>query len=136
MKVIAGCVVRNAQGQYLLIEEKQERVRGLWNIPAGYADEGEGPERAAVRETREEVGLEVTIDPKPLYVYDNNAKQKRYVAYRAMTYSGEIMIQETEILSARWVEFDEIVSMHDAKLFRDEWIFKALSQAEHEDIRP
>src|SRR5437870_12385905 len=66
---IAGVVLRDEQGRYLLVQEKKAHVYGLWNWPAGHVDEGEELTQAAIRETKEEVGLEVKIlNPKPLYI--------------------------------------------------------------------
>ena len=44
-------------GQLLLILKKRGLGRGKFNAPGGKLDPGETPEQAAVRETREEVGL-------------------------------------------------------------------------------
>jgi len=42
-------------GRYLVMRRKN----GIWEFPGGGIDAGEGPERAAERETREETGLRV-----------------------------------------------------------------------------
>jgi 8-oxo-dGTP diphosphatase len=36
--------------------------KGAWSFPSGYVDRGEVVEQAAIREVREEIGLEVAID--------------------------------------------------------------------------
>ncbi|HEX2221791.1 MAG TPA: NUDIX domain-containing protein [Candidatus Limnocylindria bacterium] len=45
----------------LLLRRAVEPGYGAWDLPAGYLDPGESPEAAAVRETREEAGLEVEL---------------------------------------------------------------------------
>lgn len=66
MKVNLGCgtVVRNSEGKYLLVKENKAGVRGEWNIPSGGYEgrEKETLKEAAVRETREETGLEVELE--------------------------------------------------------------------------
>ncbi|HEY6290008.1 MAG TPA: NUDIX hydrolase [Terriglobia bacterium] len=42
----------------LLVRERRD---GLWTLPGGWADVGEGPSAAAAREVREESGFEVRI---------------------------------------------------------------------------
>ena len=45
----------------LLVRRAMEPEKGRWSLPAGYLDYGESPVGAAVREAREETGLEVRI---------------------------------------------------------------------------
>lgn len=47
-----------------------------WAIPGGFVDEGETVEHAAVREAREETGLEVELE-ELLYVYSDPARDPR-----------------------------------------------------------
>lgn len=45
--------------EYLLVQEGKEAVRGEWNLPAGGVEPEEDIQKAAIREAREETGLEV-----------------------------------------------------------------------------
>src|SRR2546430_2200952 len=73
---ISGVVLRDKQGRYLLVQERQAYVYGLWNWPAGHVNEGESLIDAAIREADEEVGLKVKIiDLKPLYIGEGNKKE-------------------------------------------------------------
>lgn len=55
-KVSADAAVFNADGQVLLQRRSDD---GTWSLPGGYSDANESPAETAVRETREETGLEV-----------------------------------------------------------------------------
>lgn len=58
-KVIVGVVIRK-EGKYLLLEEWREGKTVL-NIPAGHVDPAETSIEAAVREAKEESGLDVKL---------------------------------------------------------------------------
>lgn len=58
---IAIAVVEH-RGNYLIGERPQGvALAGLWEFPGGKVQPDETPEQAAVRECREETGLEVTV---------------------------------------------------------------------------
>ncbi len=59
-KVAAAVFIQQA-GQVLLIQRAVEPERGKWALPAGYVDAREDPRATAVREVREETGLDVCI---------------------------------------------------------------------------
>jgi ADP-ribose pyrophosphatase YjhB (NUDIX family) len=54
-----GLVMRD--GRLLLIRRAIDPWRGCWDIPGGFCDPDEHPADAAVREVREEVGLDVRV---------------------------------------------------------------------------
>lgn len=58
--VVSSFAVR--EGRVLLIKHKR---LGLWLAPGGHVDEGETPEQAALRELREETGLEADFAAAP-----------------------------------------------------------------------
>lgn len=59
-KVAAGVLVEH-EGKVLLVRRRLSPRKGMWTFPAGFVDFGENPAEAAVRECREETGLEVEI---------------------------------------------------------------------------
>jgi ADP-ribose pyrophosphatase YjhB (NUDIX family) len=59
-KLVAGCLVIDA-GRVLLLRRGLEPQIGKWTFPGGYVDLGESPAEAALRETREEVGMQVVL---------------------------------------------------------------------------
>ena len=77
---VRGAVIRD--GKILLV---QERADNCWAMPGGWADLGDSPAEMAVREIREESGLNVKA-VKLIAIYDANRIQpfEFYHAYKIM----------------------------------------------------
>ena len=67
-------IIEMEDGRLVLIE--RDRAPHGWALPGGFVDEGESVEQAAVREAREETGLEVTLS-RLLYVYSRPDRDPR-----------------------------------------------------------
>jgi ADP-ribose pyrophosphatase YjhB (NUDIX family) len=74
---VRGAVFR--EGTLLFVKEPEE---GLWSLPGGWADVGESPSEAAVREVFEEAGY-ATRAAKLLAVYDRNKHAHPAIAHHA-----------------------------------------------------
>ncbi|MBN2071756.1 MAG: NUDIX domain-containing protein [Candidatus Krumholzibacteriota bacterium] len=57
----AGVLVFDDHGQILLVQRAFEPYKGTWVIPSGYVEYDEGIKITAVRELKEETGLDVEI---------------------------------------------------------------------------
>ena len=58
-KVGVGVIITHA-GSVLLLRRKFVHGAGSWSTPGGHLDFGETPEACAVREAKEETGLDIT----------------------------------------------------------------------------
>ncbi len=88
-KVAAGVVIAR-DGAILLNQRDIDPGLGKWGLPAGYVDLGECVEEAAIREVREETGLEVRLDGL-LGVYTNLERGVVLVIYCASVTGGELI---------------------------------------------
>jgi 8-oxo-dGTP pyrophosphatase MutT (NUDIX family) len=109
IRTIAGSVI-SKDGKFLLVQEKNPKVYGLWNFPAGHVDEGETPEAAAVREAFEETGFNVKIVRK-LFTLDKSELDRILIAFEVELTGGELNFPEDEILDAQWFSLEEIKAM-------------------------
>lgn len=91
-----------------------------WQLPKGIIDEGETPEKAALREVREEAGVHAElIGPIDVIEYwftaERHGEQRRYhkfVHFFLMRYeSGDVSDHDDEVAEARWVAIDEAIEM-------------------------
>ena len=98
-KVAVGTVITAADDRIVLVRRAIEPGYGLWVFPGGYVDRGEELTVAAIREAREESGLQVRLDGL-INIYSYPSRPIIIVVYRASIVSGELAIDD-ESLEAR-----------------------------------
>ncbi len=105
-KVAVGAVIANDAGHVLLVKRAIEPGYGQWVFPGGYVDRGEEAQLAAIREAREEAGVEIRIE-RLLDVYSYPGRTPIIIVYVARFVGGELAVDD-EGLEARWFTEREI----------------------------
>lgn len=105
-KIVVGAVVVH-DGRVVLIRRGIEPQKGKWGLPAGFLELGETLEAGAVRETREETGLEIAVS-RLLNVYTRVEAGVINVLYLAEVTGGEPAATSHETLEVGQFLPDEI----------------------------
>ena len=91
----------------LLVKNNNGRY---WSFPKGHIEEGETEQETAIREIKEETGLDVTIvkNFREISEYCPFGKiRKRVVFFLARAFTDNVKIQEEEIDSYIWVDLQQ-----------------------------
>ena len=124
----ASAVVLDEHDRVLLIHHNK---LGQWLYPGGHIEPNEDPAQAALREVREETGLQVEIitDPLPTFtgvttlpapfliaemdVVDPTIGPHRHIdhVYVCRPASGELTPQLAEVAGCQWIPIGEIEAM-------------------------
>jgi 8-oxo-dGTP diphosphatase len=110
----AGGIVFNKNREVLLINNAAMRdpKKSYWGFPKGHINEGESSKDAAIREVKEETGIEVDViekigDSKYVFTVSGEKIFKVVIMFLMRYASGEIKIQEEELLGAEWVSVED-----------------------------
>ena len=113
-----GILVKRIKGRpHVAAIRPQGKPEGLWALPKGNLDPGESPAETAVREVREETGVEGRLveklgDVKYTYTRRNGVRVFKVVSFYLLTAGrgrlGEIEERmRIEVADARWLPLDE-----------------------------
>lgn len=119
-QVSAGGVAFHRSGAEVQIAIVSVKPSLRWQLPKGIVDPGETPEFTAVREVREEAGIETellrlieTIEYWYQRVqYGRRIRYHKFVHFYLLQYqSGDVADHDHEIEESRWVSFEEALEM-------------------------
>ena len=86
-KVAVGTIIRDDRNHVVLVRRAIEPGYGRWVFPGGYVDRGEEVQAAAVREAREETGLDIRIDSL-VNIYSYPGRAPIIIVYAATMIGG------------------------------------------------
>lgn len=105
-----------------------EHQKGHISFPKGHVEENETEEETALREVKEETNLDVKLMPSFRKVITYSPKEnvlKDVVYFLGSPLNEEVIVQEEEIKSFKWVSFKEafdLVTHDDDKMLLNEVI--------------
>ena len=115
--LVSDVIVRHADGTYLLMQrDSRKQFGGMWEATAGgSALKGEGPLACAVRELREETGIETGVLTEVGRVVGDHTV---YVEFLCVTdcEKDQVTLQEGETSAYKWVTKEELISMKKDEL--------------------
>jgi 8-oxo-dGTP diphosphatase len=97
-----------SQNKVLLVRRKRAPSAGLWSLPGGKIENGENPREAALRELKEETGIEADVEGV-LDLVTIPAPDRTYrltVFYGRLT--GGALKPGGDAEAAEWVHLDEV----------------------------
>lgn len=120
----------NDKGETLL-QKRSANKRfnpNTWAICAGHVDAYESLEHAAIREVKEEIGLDIPMDKLMKYkeaevvLRETNSHTTHYYYYKTNKSVDEFIIQEEELSEVKWFNIDDVIEMiknHDNIVFTE-----------------
>jgi len=116
-------IIEYDNGEVVLIERGNEPFKGQFAIPGGMVEIGETVENAAVREAKEETGLDIEII-KLLGVYSDPARDPRghcvSIVFHARPIGGELKADSDAANAIRTSDYLKIdLAFDHNKIIRD-----------------
>ena len=106
---VAAAVVVIYQNQVLLVQRKNPPFQGCWTLPAGFVDGGEDPRQAAVRECKEESGLNVEVgDLYDIHYGKDHPRGADFVLFYRATFIGGTLAAGDDATGAEWFSPDHL----------------------------
>ncbi len=118
-KLAVGTIIHDDRERVVLVKRAIEPGYGKWVFPGGYVDRGEEVQVAAIREAREETGLDVRID-RLVNIYSYSGRTPVIIVYAATMIGGCLGCDdeglEADFFEPGQIPWDELAfrSTHEA----------------------
>jgi 8-oxo-dGTP pyrophosphatase MutT (NUDIX family) len=120
LEISAGGVTFRKRDSVIEVALISVGEQNRWQLPKGLVDSKESTESAAIREVREEAGIESEvverIEKVEYWYYAGQGTERvrvhKFVHFYLLEYkSGDVADHDFEVNEARWVEIEEAIEM-------------------------
>lgn len=114
----------NSKGQILVQKRAMSKKKfpGYWDMPcAGHVDAGETTKMGAIREAKEEIGVDVSEEEMNFwfeYIEDDAWEIGQVFFFKCDKEIEELTIQGEEVEEVKWLSFEEFKNL----LYSDKWV--------------
>jgi len=110
MEVLAASGIILKDKEILLLQRSAytKNYPYYWGCPGGRATQNETPEQNVIREVKEECNLNFT----PTKILKSGIWQDRFYYRFLGTWTGNIVIQEVEVLAYKWFKYEETLGLN------------------------
>ena len=111
MEKSCGCIILKDDKAFLIctLDDGKEM---FWSFPKGHQEAGETDVETALRETKEETGLDVEIlDYEPIktgHLIHGGTAYKEILLFLAKPLNEDLVLQDGEVEKAEWVQFEDV----------------------------
>jgi ADP-ribose pyrophosphatase YjhB (NUDIX family) len=131
-KLAVGTIVTMPDGGIVLARRAIDPGFGQWVFPGGYVDRGEEVRTAALREAREEAGIDISIDGL-VGIYSYPGVTAVIIVYSAHWTAGTLVIDdessEIRAFDPRGLPWNELAFPSTRDSLRDYFAARGLSRA-------
>lgn len=137
VRISPAVVIEDENGRLLLVQQEAEWKGKKWGPPAGGLHAFESPTEAALRETKEETGLEVElIDLIGVYTVPRGSSRTSIsFAFRGKVVGGVVTLRKGEIENYRYFSLEELKELiKNDQLYKPEFAIPLIEDWQAENL--
>lgn len=105
-----GALVYRIENDSVDLLVLKHRLGGHWAFPKGHVEAGESERETALREVKEETGLDIKLQPgyrRRVFYSPRKGVEKQVVYFLGYAEDSRTVMQEEEISEIRWVPMEQ-----------------------------
>lgn len=127
-----GAIIIDGDNKVLLIKQKST---GSFGFPKGHVENNETEEQTAIREVKEETGIDIKITSKKRYetsYIHSDIINKQVIYFLAFPLSkNNEQMQEEEIIDLQWIDIEEVTDLLTYEDIKQLWL---TAKADYQEI--
>lgn len=108
--IVVGVCIKSGFDEILMVQEAENEIRWLYNIPTGRLNSFESIFEGAIREAKEETWYDVKLDSVLCIQYLED-KSLLKIIFNATILSWSIDFNENEIMNVKWISIEKLEKM-------------------------